>query len=155
MQGRIQDFWKVGSYVCVCVCGGGGGVHSADFISFFLNIPWKRNSLVSLRPNYFIFIGYLKTKRGRGLCEWSWTPCGSITVLTNWALTWDNDTFIFLKLYSTQSFGLSECNKVKLCMGSWAMSEPAFETIPNVWLWFNLFTWHDMRHIIRKHVFMQ
>ena len=26
------------------------------------NIPsWKRNNLVSLRPNYFIFIGYLKT----------------------------------------------------------------------------------------------
>ena len=28
---------------------------------FFLNIPWKWNNLVSLRPKYFIFIGYLKT----------------------------------------------------------------------------------------------
>ena len=33
----------------------------ADSISFFLNIPWKWNNLVSLRPNYFIFIGYWKT----------------------------------------------------------------------------------------------
>ena len=36
-------------------------VYFADFISFFLNIPWKWNNLVSLRPNYIIFIGYLKT----------------------------------------------------------------------------------------------
>ena len=36
------------------------GVHFADFISFFLNIPWKWNNLVSLRPNFFIFIGYFK-----------------------------------------------------------------------------------------------
>ena len=48
-------------------------VRFADFISFFLNIPWKWNKLVSLRPNYFsvrpnylFFIWYLKTKRGRG-----------------------------------------------------------------------------------------
>ena len=33
------------------------GVRFADFISFFLK----------LRPNYFIFIGYLKT--GRGVIE--------------------------------------------------------------------------------------
>ena len=39
----------------------GVGVCFADFISFFVNIPWKWNHLVSLRPNYFIFIGYLKT----------------------------------------------------------------------------------------------
>ena len=32
----------------------------------FLNIPWKWNNLVSLRPNYIIFIGYLKPGRGRG-----------------------------------------------------------------------------------------
>ena len=38
----------------------GVGVRIADFISFFLNIP------VSLRPNYFIFIGYLKTRGGGG-----------------------------------------------------------------------------------------
>ena len=36
-------------------------VRFADFIAFFLIIPWKWNNLVSLRPNYFIFIGYLKT----------------------------------------------------------------------------------------------
>ena len=35
------------------------GVPFADFISFFSNIPWKWNNLISLRPNYFIFIGYL------------------------------------------------------------------------------------------------
>ena len=34
------------------------GVRFADFISFFLNIPL--NNLVSPRPNYVIFIGYLK-----------------------------------------------------------------------------------------------
>ena len=56
-QGRIQDFWK--------------GV--SDSISFFLYIPWKWNTLVSLRPNYFIFIGYLKTGGGEG----AWTPSGS------------------------------------------------------------------------------
>ena len=40
-------------------------VRYADFIYFFpLNILWKWNNLVSLRPNYFIFIGYLKTGGG-------------------------------------------------------------------------------------------
>ena len=43
------------------------GIRFADFISFFLNIPWKWNNLVSLRPNYFIFIGYLKTGDGEGV----------------------------------------------------------------------------------------
>ena len=38
----------------------------ALLIFFFFNIPWKRNNLVSLRPNYFIFIGYLKTGREEG-----------------------------------------------------------------------------------------
>ena len=48
--------------MCVCVCvWGGGGARFADFISFFLNIPCKWNNLVSLRPNYFNFIGYLKS----------------------------------------------------------------------------------------------
>ena len=40
----------------ICIRGTG---RFADFISFFLN-------LVSLRPNYFIFIGYLKTGGGGG-----------------------------------------------------------------------------------------
>ena len=42
------------------------GVRFADSISFSLNIPWKWNNLVSLRLNYFIFIGYLKTGEGDG-----------------------------------------------------------------------------------------
>ena len=33
---------------------------------FFLNIPWKWNNLVSLRPNYFIFIVYFKRGGGGG-----------------------------------------------------------------------------------------
>ena len=40
-----------GVYMYKCVGGGG--------ISFFLNIPRNLNNLVSLRPNYFIFMGYL------------------------------------------------------------------------------------------------
>ena len=40
------------------------GVCFADFISFFLNLLWKWNNLVSRRQNYFIFIGYLKTGVG-------------------------------------------------------------------------------------------
>ena len=42
------------------------GVQFADLISFCFNIPWKWNNLVSLRPNYFIFIGYLKMGGGGG-----------------------------------------------------------------------------------------
>ena len=34
--------------------------------SFFSNIQCKSNNLVSLRPNYFIFIGYLKMRGGGG-----------------------------------------------------------------------------------------
>ena len=37
------------------------GVRFPDCNSIFLNIPRKWNNLVSLRPNYCIFIGYLKT----------------------------------------------------------------------------------------------
>ena len=46
---------------------GVGGVRFGDFISFYLNIPWKWNNLVSLRPNYFIFIGYFKTGGREGV----------------------------------------------------------------------------------------
>ena len=59
----------------------GGGVRFADFISFFLNIPWEWNNLVSLRPNYFIFVGYFKMGAGEGaranglnpvwICHWT------------------------------------------------------------------------------------
>ena len=44
----------------------GVGVRFADFITFFLDIPWEFNNLVSLRPNYLIFIGYFKTGGGKG-----------------------------------------------------------------------------------------
>ena len=50
----------------------GVGVRFADFLSFFLNIPWKWNNLVSLRPNYFIYIEYWKTEDGEG--DWSEPP---------------------------------------------------------------------------------
>ena len=42
------------------------GDRFAGFISFFLNVPKKGNNLVSLRPNYFNFIGYLKMGGGGG-----------------------------------------------------------------------------------------
>ena len=32
----------------------------ADFINVLLNIQWKWNNLISLRPNYLVFIGYFK-----------------------------------------------------------------------------------------------
>ena len=58
------------------------GIRLAEFIPFFLNIPWKRNNLVSVRPNYFIFIGFLK--RGTGRFERTpWTPYGSTTAMTS------------------------------------------------------------------------
>ena len=61
------------------------GIHFAEFISLFLNIPWKWNNLVWLRPNYFIFIRYLKRGGGggavRGFKRTPWTPSGSATVL--------------------------------------------------------------------------
>ena len=58
----------------------GLGVRFADFISYSLNIPWKWNNLVSLRPNYFIFIGYLKTGGGGGARANPLTPTpGSAT----------------------------------------------------------------------------
>ena len=46
MQGWIIDCWK-GMWGSLCW-----------FISSILNIPWKWNNLVSVRPNYFIFIGF-------------------------------------------------------------------------------------------------
>ena len=46
---------------------GMGVSYFADFIPFFLNIPWKWNILVSLRPNYLIF--YRISKNGRGFQE--------------------------------------------------------------------------------------
>ena len=51
--GGIQDFSKGDSYIKRCEG------RFADFISFSLNAPWR------LTPDYIIFIGYLKTGRGR------------------------------------------------------------------------------------------
>ena len=42
-------------------------VRFAGFISFSLSIPRKCNNLVSLRPNYYIFIGHLKTGGREGI----------------------------------------------------------------------------------------
>ena len=41
-------------------------VRFADFITFFLNIPWKWNNFVSLRPNYFPFHRIFKNGGGKG-----------------------------------------------------------------------------------------
>ena len=60
MQEQIKDSWM---YKRV-------GDRFVDFFSFILNIPWKWNNLVSMRPNYFIFIGYLRT----GWVRILWTP---------------------------------------------------------------------------------
>ena len=55
----------------ICISGG----RFADLFSFFLHILWKWNNLVSLRPNYFIFIGYLKIGgKDGGSVEPPWTP---------------------------------------------------------------------------------
>ena len=48
--------------VCVRVCVWGG--RSCRFYLIFHKLPIEINNLVSLRPNYFIFIGYLKTGGG-------------------------------------------------------------------------------------------
>ena len=53
---------------------------------FFLNIPWKWNNLVSLRPNYFIFKGYLRKNEIKSAKRTPlppfplhiWTPCSEI-----------------------------------------------------------------------------
>ena len=42
-------------------CWWGCGARCVEFISFFLNIPWKWNNLISLRPNYLFFVRYSKT----------------------------------------------------------------------------------------------
>ena len=57
-------------FISVKVCVGG---HFTDFIYIFLiQYPMKINNLL---PNYFIFIGYLKTGSGEG------NPSGSATAL--------------------------------------------------------------------------
>ena len=62
LTGAYPGFMERG-FICIKVCV---GVRFDDFISFVLNIPWKRNHLASLRPNDFISIGHLKKGLGRG-----------------------------------------------------------------------------------------
>ena len=59
------------------------GVRFADFTSLFLNILWKWNNLVSPRPNYFIFMGYFKTRGREGIQANPLNPTGSATEVKN------------------------------------------------------------------------
>ena len=71
----------------------GVGLRFTYFISFFLNmlnIPWKWNNLVSLRPNYFIFMGYLKTGDGEGVLANHLNPL--------WIFHWHHSYKMLLKL---------------------------------------------------------
>ena len=75
------------------------------FALLFLNIVWKWNNLVSLKPNYFIFTGYLKTGGG----EMVWIPDSGKGVLmyksVGVSLCWFYH--IFLKyLMKMKQFGL-------------------------------------------------
>ena len=54
----------------VCMHKGMGSLLCWFFSHFsFLKIPWKWNNLVSLRPIFFIFMGYLKTGACRRVQE--------------------------------------------------------------------------------------
>ena len=96
------------------------GVRFADLISFFLNIPLKWNNLVSLRPNYFIFIGFLKT----GVCVCvgggggskqgtPWASTGFATVLKPAHDQWFciHITLLHSALPSSTELCHSECNQ--------------------------------------------
>ena len=56
--GADYGFLEIG-FICIRMWGS-----LCWFISMILNIRWKWNNLVSMRPNYFIFIGYLIAVRG-------------------------------------------------------------------------------------------
>ena len=71
-QAWIKNFGK-GSHMYKDV----EGSHCWFVFSFFLNIPLKCNNLVSLRPNYYIFVGYLKTRSRRGFKRTPWTSQGT------------------------------------------------------------------------------
>ena len=65
-------------FICIAVLG----VRFAYGISFFLIISWKLNNETSLRPNYFIFIEYLKTGAGSGWFKRTpWSPSKSSNAL--------------------------------------------------------------------------
>ena len=56
-------------FCTICSYSGGsrggsrGSLKLPSLIPLFLNIPWKWNNLVSVRPNYFIFMKYLRKNR--------------------------------------------------------------------------------------------
>ena len=78
VQGRVQDVWKGGSYIKRC-----GGSFCWFYLIFF-SIPWKWNNLVSVRPNYFIYIEYLKNGGGGGVARSPLNPL--------WILHWGQNT---------------------------------------------------------------
>ena len=49
------------------------------YIIFFFKYPMKMKNLVSLRPNFFIFIGYLKMGTEGEFKRTPWNPSGSFT----------------------------------------------------------------------------
>ena len=100
-QGRIQDFWKGGS-LYKGGGGGGGGGSLYWFYLIFLKITWKWNNLVSLRPNYFIFIGYLNTGGGEGGSSKPLNPLWIRHCTLTWtlAITMNFGTFCVTRLMS-------------------------------------------------------
>ena len=97
-----------GVCVCVCVCVKGGGGSLCWFYLIFLKYPMKWNYLVSLRPKYFNFIGFLKA--GRGIEGTPWTSSRSATEINGfrWIPTRSlfysaiNGFFFSLQLYTPQ-----------------------------------------------------
>ena len=80
----LQDIYRYIMYITQrgFIIYKGVAVCFADFISSFLSILWKRNNLVSLRPNYLIFIGHLKMGgggEGEGVRGNPWNSSGSAT----------------------------------------------------------------------------
>ena len=90
------------------------GVGFVDFISFFLNIPWKCNNLVSVRPNYYIFIGYLKMGDEEGSSSEPSEP-------PSWSAT-DYAWFLF-----NVCFHLFQCTKKKIPLTNSEISESSID----------------------------
>ena len=78
------------------------------YLVFFLNIPWKLYNLVSTRPNYFIFIGYLKNWGPRG--RFKWTPSGSTTVITG-ECSWSSSGMCNVTCCVAPQRRLTNCNE--------------------------------------------
>ena len=139
------------------------GICFADFISSFLNIPWKWNNLVSLRPNYFIFSGYLKS-----VCVWGGgggregfeaNPLSSLWIhlcQKSYLESWGSDNchwyadlgssevfmgsiyiYILLKTYKQYSIYPKKIRKQwkPRSDSSWGYLIVTANTIPNIWFW--------------------